>query len=227
MPRYRHLRVAHGHTSKNCIRNKIDNSNGDHNNSYDGSNNCHNCPGYDTSKNNCPEYNAPTATVTTAWAIMVPTTAITIPPVTTVTTTIVPTTRSAYNCLKICPQDFDPVCGSDGKTYVNNCYLDNTACESPDLKKVHDGSCCSKVCCEYQECRSGSEGEYCSDICHQDKCREGYDCQLQQGECFKPPCPPTAVCIPRCESDVCPMIYAPICASNGNTYGNLCELKNV
>ena len=46
------------------------------------------------------------------------------------------------NCPKACPLIYAPVCGSDGKTYSNECMMKATACENgEDITKAHDGPC--------------------------------------------------------------------------------------
>ncbi|KAJ3204386.1 hypothetical protein HDU67_009547 [Dinochytrium kinnereticum] len=46
-------------------------------------------------------------------------------------------TCDAIRCITV----FEPVCGSDGKTYSNSCFLLIGACKNPSVKKVHDGQC--------------------------------------------------------------------------------------
>ena len=45
------------------------------------------------------------------------------------------------DCEKPCPNILRPVCGSDGKTYDNECLFENAKCKNPSLTITHKGVC--------------------------------------------------------------------------------------
>jgi hypothetical protein len=40
-----------------------------------------------------------------------------------------------------CPENFDPICGSDGKTYKNMCFFQDAATSNLTLRMDSKGAC--------------------------------------------------------------------------------------
>lgn len=94
-----------------------------------------------------------------------------------------------------CTDDQQAVCGSDGTTYTNECFLRKQSCERQAMISVlHEGHCrgCQDLnCTHYSRCQIRAAGK---------------------AECLCPECPVLAK-------------KKPICGSNGLTYDSLCDLQ--
>nr|SPP68598.1 Turripeptide-like/Protease inhibitor CTX28 [Colubraria reticulata] len=45
-------------------------------------------------------------------------------------------------CNMVCPNKYEPLCGSNGWTYINQCTFDSAVCMSKDiLTLAHKGEC--------------------------------------------------------------------------------------
>ena len=45
-------------------------------------------------------------------------------------------------CAQYCPvKYYDPLCGTDGKTYFNKCFLEKESCRFNNVRVKHKGSC--------------------------------------------------------------------------------------
>ena len=48
----------------------------------------------------------------------------------------------AVKCQRICPLIYQPVCGSNGRTYNNKCHFDKEKCaEDSEIEILHNGEC--------------------------------------------------------------------------------------
>jgi hypothetical protein len=124
--------------------------------------------------------------------------------------------NAVSGCVKPCPKIWQPVCGSDGKTYGNECELNNAKCTNPKLALASKGECgCVKGCPRILLPVCGSDGKTYSNECELNnaKCADATLTLAYMGECGK------------CDSINCTTDYNPVCGSDGKTYSNECNLK--
>ncbi|KAL5014686.1 hypothetical protein ScPMuIL_008956, partial [Solemya velum] len=156
-----------------------------------------------------------------------------------------------------CSDAFEPVCGSDGRSYTNECHLRYENCEKKtNIRIAHSGLCdgCQDQRCEfYAVCES--DGKQASCVCPTDCVRTqakvcGTDgktymneCKLRVASCRQQkfikistigecdlcagkPCKFGAHCEQgRCVCPLsCPDYEEPVCASNGDTFFNECDM---
>ena len=135
-------------------------------------------------------------------------------------------------CIQDCNNKYKPVCGSDGKTYRNKCFLDNESCAEPALVIVAKSPCPE----EAEEEEGGIDSRLapieCPQFCNRmlaPVCASNYqtyanECVLRSDHCEKDerltqlhegPC--------KCPS-LCSASVNLVCGSDGKTYTSPCHL---
>ncbi|DBA05114.1 TPA: hypothetical protein N0F65_000802 [Lagenidium giganteum] len=99
----------------------------------------------------------------------------------------------------MCTQDWEPVCGSNGITYSNNCSLSVAQCQGVDVVWVFGDECDAMTTPGDSGDQGTSTGD--GDVTHPPP-TSGDDCQR-----------------------VCTDEYKPICGTDGKQYGSRCELQ--
>ncbi|XP_072305717.1 agrin isoform X4 [Eucyclogobius newberryi] len=97
-----------------------------------------------------------------------------------------------------CDGSYEPVCGKDGHTYINDCVRRKAECLSRGLIPVkHKGPCDLHV----------------PSPCVDKVCDHGAVCVVKNNE-------------PVCECpEACPQTSDPVCGSDGQSYGSPCEMR--
>ena len=146
-------------------------------------------------------------------------------------------------CPQACPKVLKPVCGSNGKTYDNDCELERAACENPgqNITMVCWGNC---PCHPKGTSAEHSDNQICPQVCLTEwkpVCGSngktyGNDCELERASCQNPFETITKQCEGQCPCSNCPRELVcrgqiggysdvHVCGSDGVQYRDQCHLQ--
>ncbi|XP_071945465.1 agrin-like isoform X3 [Antedon mediterranea] len=137
--------------------------------------------------------------------------------------------RGMCQCQTVCPLNFQPICGEDGKTYDNECSMKLASCETKkNILKDFDGRCEQDGDDEDDFSGSGSgsgyEGSGLGSGSGEDD-GSGKRCDTRYN-CFYGTCEQTDDEFGRCSCKFrCPLLREPVCGSDGKTYASECNMR--
>uniref|UniRef100_A0A673N8X3 Tomoregulin-2-like n=1 Tax=Sinocyclocheilus rhinocerous TaxID=307959 RepID=A0A673N8X3_9TELE len=115
-----------------------------------------------------------------------------------------------------CNNDYVPVCGSNNENYENECFLRRDACkQQTEILVVSEGSCPADAGSgSGDEGNEGSaeNGQKETSTC--DICQFGAECDVDAEDVW---------CV--CNIDCSHISFNPVCASDGRSYDNPCQVK--
>ncbi|XP_044890101.1 tomoregulin-2 isoform X3 [Prionailurus viverrinus] len=119
-------------------------------------------------------------------------------------------------CQFKCNSDYVPVCGSNGESYQNECYLRQAACkQQSEILVVSEGSCATDAGSGSGDGvheGSGETSQKETSTC--DICQFGAECDEDAEDVW---------CV--CNIDCSQTNFNPLCASDGKSYDNACQIK--
>lgn len=145
--------------------------------------------------------------------------------------------NDVQKCYKSCKNNNKEkqVCGSDGKTYKNRCYLENEACDVPDLVVVSKGACPEEIEETEEEIDIRLKPVECPSFCNRalnPVCGSNYktyanECVLRDIHCTEDERLTQIMAGPCGCPKLCPATVDEVCGSNGKTYSSPCHLARV
>ncbi|KAK1165847.1 tomoregulin-2-like isoform X1 [Acipenser oxyrinchus oxyrinchus] len=115
-----------------------------------------------------------------------------------------------------CNNDYVPVCGSNKENYQNECLLRKDGCKrQTEVLVVSEGACPVGTYCILGDCTNEGSGETSqkeTSTC--DICQFGAECDEDAEDVW---------CV--CNIDCSHISFNPVCASDGKSYDNPCQVK--